>query len=288
MKRDPAIHIRRSDLQEILSLSDHEVGMLMISAHKVNIRNRIVITAPAKTRKKLERTVQAEENVTVLFNTIYNGVTLANHIKTLPIKKNDPQYLTLKEISKQAYDFCVLFDLGQEDGFKLYVELGIKLLDRKFSIYRLKSASHKIADYYKNLQVIDEDETPDKTKEMYLIWQKVMLKCFGQNIKVGNVNQFVHFVYAKRDADVMGAKYDDWIEAQFDKWAFLNSAPEFSQLNGENAALVYQVYMGKTDKEYESDEEKNYFKKIKDETTITDKKSKQEEAVRKSRVQKSM
>jgi len=297
MLRDPSIHMCRSDLIRILEkerviqrildrefLFAQDIVSVLLTHYKDNIKDRIILTALAKTRKKLERTVLAEENIVEDFNKVYNAAMLANNIKTLPIKKSDPHYLTLKEIAKQAYDFCQLFDLPLEAGFNLYVDIGIKLLDRKFSIYRLKSYSIKIVEHYDNKILIENDSTPDRTIAMAKAWQSAMSQFFGQDIKVEGIKEYIYFVHAKNDADHMQADYQDWINAQFEKWAFLNNAPAFSQLHGENAGLNYSLYMGKESKEFASEEEKTYFKNVKGEKKIQTKADKQKKTGRKPTV----
>jgi hypothetical protein len=50
-------------------------------------------------------------------------------------------------------------------------------------------------------------------------------------------------VYARQEADIEGADYDDWIAAQFEGLSFLKSVPELYQLYGQNAKKRYQSYM---------------------------------------------
>jgi hypothetical protein len=72
----------------------------------------------------------------------------------------------------------------------------------------------------------------------------------------------VVFIYARECADSIKANYQDFIDAQFDKWSYLESVPELSQLYGENAKLIYQKYMATQRQKYQTDEEQIYFKKI--------------------------
>lgn len=268
--RNPSIHIRRSDLIKIMEeegLDTSKVNKLMEKALKYSIRNRAVVVAKSRAKKTIERASAVDIGIVDQFNRIYTGVTKDKNYKNPTIKKTDPQYLTLKEVAYQAEEFCEMFGLSREEGYKTYVEIAIELLDRKFSLYRMKGYyADNIILYYKNGLVISEDPTQEKTQKMYESWQRVLLEYFNQVIEVHDFNRYVNFVYAKNDADQLKANYVDWVTAQFEKWAYVGVVPELSQLYGENAAYNYQIYMANKNKSKkksnDSKEEREYFEKI--------------------------
>ena len=289
--RDPAIHVRRSDLIIIL----HKLGIygnvndIMREAVKVSIRNRVFITT--KSRKKVERHIEAENQSVEQFNRIYMGVMLSNNIKVLTIGKNSPMFLTLKEVTCQAIEFCRLFNLDHEIGFKDYVETGLKLLNRKYSLYRLKSYGPKVVEYYSDMVVIANDISPDKTNQMITAWGNSLIKYFGEtgkSIHIEGENNRAHFIYAKEDADFYEASYTDWMNAQFEKWQYLNSIPAYTQLHGDNAKLAYGTYCAKSNKEYTGETEKQYFKNREDGKKLFHKEDIEKEAVLKARLQASL
>jgi len=53
------------------------------------------------------------------------------------------------------------------------------------------------------------------------------------------------------------------MDAQFDRFSYLNAMPEFYQLHGENSELAYHKYMASQKREYTTEEERNYFKTVK-------------------------
>ena len=243
--RDPSIHIRRSHLVKIMEeegLDTSKVNRLMEKALKYSIRNRAVVVAKSRAKKAIERSSAVDTGIVDMFNRIYTTITKEKSYKTPTIKKTDPQYLTLKEVASQADEFCEMFDLEREEGFKMYIEIAMELLDKKFSLYRMKGYyADNIVTYYKNGLIISEDPSTANTRKMYETWQKVLMKYFNQIIEVKDFNRYVNFVHAKNDAEQLGANYKDWITAQFEKWAFANVVPEITQLHGENAAYNYQV-----------------------------------------------
>lgn len=267
--RDPSIHIKRSDLVKIftsmaLDVSAMRINDIMREAMKHSIRNRINVVLPANSRKKAERVIDTESEWVDTFNGVYNIVMMESNIKVLPIHKKDPQYLTLKEITSQAIDFCTLYNIPYEVGFKEYIQLGVKLLNKKYSLYRLKASADWISSTYQNISTINDDSTPYLTKKMHNCWIGAMKKYAGVNSEIVlNSDKYIHLLYAKQDAEDLKADYDDWMNAQFEKWSYLKSVPEFSQLHGDNAKLNYKIYIGK-----ETQQDAGYDKAIKSKKEI--------------------
>jgi hypothetical protein len=285
--RDPALHIRCSDFITIAQkygLSVRDVNELMQEAFKYSIRTRVFVTTKAKGKKKSDRSIDSDSAVLDQFNRIYMGVMLSNNIKAIPITKTSPQYLTLKEVCWLALEFCKLFGLDQEEGIKLYIELGVKLLGKKFGIYRFKGYSPKIVDYYRDILIIKNDPNPNKTNLMITAWTAAVMAYYHTTISLDNDAQRVHFVHAKNEAEAAGADRCDWINAQFEKYLFLNSIPAFTQFYGDQAKLNYQLYMAKVKKEAPSKEEQAYFNNIDNEKKIQSKASIQEARIREERL----
>jgi hypothetical protein len=288
--RNPAIHIRRSDLLKAMKEIGFDVTMgdvndIFKASLKYSIRNRVLITT--KNRKKVERYVEASTNLVTDFNRIYQGVVVANNIKAMAIHKGSQQYLTLTEVTNQAVEFCQLFDLGYETGFKLFVELGLKILRNKFSIYRLKGCASRIVEHWKSKLVIDGDDKPKQTDIMVVAWHTAVKTYYSKNIGLDDPELRSHFIYARIDADSMDADYYDWMYAQFEKWHYLNQIPHFTQLYGDNAKIVYQMYMAKINP---TKEDSTYFNKVKNvkKEDIPTKASQQKESIRKARLQASL
>jgi hypothetical protein len=277
--RDPAIHIRRSELFKILvdfGINDRDMPEIMKRASKINIKNRVNLILPAKSRQKAERIVEANTDLVGTFNLAYMTVMKEENIKVLSIHKNSPQYLSFTEIAQQAKEFCGLFELDYMQGFLIYVRMGVKILNKKYSLYRLKSASDRIVDRYRTIVTVNNDQSPLNTSFMYVAWERAVKKYFDIVLDVkGDMDKYVHFVYAKQDADSVNAKYEDWMNAQFEKWSFLQSMPELSQLHGENAILNYKIFMSKsTELRTESSTEKEYFQAVKEKREIPIKQAK--------------
>jgi len=255
MLRDPAIHIKRSDLLRIckkegITFPDDFVNSLFAQSVKHKLHNRVIITTKAGASAKVARTTSTRDDIVAQFNRVYSSAMSEHHINTAAIRKGTRPYLTMKEVATSAVNFAEEFDIKSiEEAFKYYLDLGIKLLGKNFSIYRLKGADNKIRTRYMNLNLIFEDKDPEGTKKMAEAWA-ISLKTFhGLEMDI-NDDQYASMVLARQQADKAGAKYQDWIDAQFDRWTFMNSMPEFSQLYGDNAGMNYVKYMAGKEKEF--------------------------------------
>jgi hypothetical protein len=289
--RDPALHIKRSNLILVmnqLKLDVTQINDLMRLALRYSIRNRVFVTTKAIGKKKSDRFIASDTGLLEQFNRIYMGVMLNNHIKVIPITKANPQHLTLKEVCWQAGEFCKLFSLDFEVGFKTYIELGLKILNKRFSIYRLKGASQRIVEYHQEMQMIQNDITPKDTDNMVVAYTTAIKHFYSTNIEIDNNNnstQRAHFIYMKEVADKANADYFDWVFAHFERYLYLNSIPSFSQLYSDQSILIYKTYMAKVGKKT-SETERNYFNKLSNvkKTDIPTKKDQQKESLKKTRL----
>ena len=273
MDKDPAIHVKRSDLlrfckEEGVTFPDDFVSALMLKASKVKLNNRVIITAKAKTATKAIRTAATDDNIVSQFNNVYMG-TLRNHDRrATPIHKGTKQYLALKEVATAAHNFAKDYKIKSvNDAFKTYVGLGIVLIGvSKITIYRMKGADYKIRNRHENMEILLWVD-PLHTQIALKAWDR-SLKNFHNLDMAVNQDQLADIARASQDARDSKANINDWMDAQFDKWTFMNSMPEFSQLHGDNAKLAYTKYMASKGQEFDNDAERQHFETIENEKPV--------------------
>lgn len=269
MDRDPAIHIKQSDLLKIckeegVTFPDDFVSALMVKAHKLKLNHRVIITAKTRTASKVARTAATSDNIVAQFNSVYTG-TLRNHDRRItPIHKGTRQYLALKEVATAAHHFAKDYKIKSlTDAFKIYVGLGIILIGiNKVTIYRMKGADYKIRDRHENAEIL-KGVDPLQTQLAHVAWDRSLKNFHHLSMEV-NSDQLAEIARASQEAQEAKANIQDWMDAQFDRWTFMDSMPEFSQLHGNNAKLVYTKYMAKQGQEYTNDAEKEHFQNVKD------------------------
>ncbi|KKM25910.1 hypothetical protein LCGC14_1590220, partial [marine sediment metagenome] len=124
---------------------------------------------------------------------------------------------------------------------------------------RIKGLSDRIIKYYEDMLTIDDDEDKVGTVAFYTAWKDVSIQYLGRSTSIEEARLYVHFIYGRRAADKEKAEYKDWIASIYEKWP--NSAPELSQLYGDNAALAYNKFIGVKSRKYDTKSEQEYFEK---------------------------
>lgn len=244
--RDPAIHIKRSVLLKLLKdkLSEGEVDALLFKAVKFTLRNRVMVTAGAKGKKKAQRLVDASSDHTAKFNGILTSVRQAKgHQRITAIRQGDREYIMLAEVAAIAVEFAAEFKLPIAEGMKEFVEIGLQLMGRNYGLSKYKYYKVKIFDLYEFAQVVENDPDREATKKFYQTWQTVLCSYSAAGLKLDRVEDFVHMVFGRMEAEEAGATYKHWITAQFEGLSWLNAMPELSQLYGNNAKKRYDKYM---------------------------------------------
>ena len=131
MLRDPAIHIRRSDLLQIckeegITFPEDFVENVMVKAVKKKLNNRTLVTTKARNATKAARTVVTEDNIVADFNRIYTATCLKHQIRTKPILRGTKPYLTLKEIATNAYEFHKDYGFTSDNRYHYWIKAEIR------------------------------------------------------------------------------------------------------------------------------------------------------------------
>lgn len=262
MERNPSLHIRKSDLIEILnqiSFKGRVYGYkiadeIFEKAQPYQIKDRYlaVMQAKAKTKKKMSRSMQADEGMPEFQVEKFNGILTSYrqrknpNAKIRPIRKDSKDYLMLKEVARQAYDFVQHFNItNTDDGYLEYIEIGLGMM-RRYSLNRFKYYDSKIYEHFEDKVTVLTDDNREATLQFYYIWRDVMMEYSGLEELLdieNNYQKFVHIVLGRREADKLKADYTDWITAQFEGLVFLDAVPELSQFYGDGAEKRYERYL---------------------------------------------
>lgn len=271
--RDPAIHVKMSALKEILSnygITDKTVLDILVELNPHQIRDRAVIETRTARRKRTLKILDVPKADTKLFNRLLTLVRKekGHHFST--IKDSGKEWALFCDVVKEANNFCDSFKIARDLGYVEFIRIGIKLMGRKYSLNKFKSYAQRILDYYVYVLAIREDDSPEATEDFYNAYCAVLIKYTGIDLDIDNVEDYVNMVYAKQACDECGAKYDDWVEAQFDGLSFTGGVPEFNQLYGENAVKRYRAFMAKSAVKakksgvnFKSGAEEDYWKSLK-------------------------
>lgn len=264
MKRDPSLHVTKSDLVKIL-------GQILITSkmsksrfadeifkeaapYQIKSRYLQLLEKKADLRKKVTKSLKADEGlpdkVVEIFNASLNNYRKLKdpYRKIKQITKNSSDYLLLKEIAKLAYEFADHFDIEpRTDGVEEYMKMGVDMMPR-YALNKFKYYDSKIHEAFQNKLDVLNDDSPASTSEFYYLWQTRMREYSGIPMLIDidrDFNKYVHIVYARKEADKIEADYEFWIDAQFDGLAFMNVLPEVNQFYGDGALKRFEKYLKK-------------------------------------------
>lgn len=229
MIRRPSIHIFLDDLISIIN--DDKIIKSIIKKAKSNPVNRNVVISNQKININ---------NNTELFNRILEAERyVAGHRSVKQIFKLDKSYSLLVDISKDADDFCRVFELNTNEGFIIYAKTGLKIIGRNYSINKFKTYKDKIFQNYERFYLMENSENIDlaiSSCNYYL--EKVGIE--DESTLVNVWNNFGHdFVYLADQLVANNHDYITWIDSQFSALAYLKILPEPYQLHGEEAMKRY-------------------------------------------------
>lgn len=256
--RNPSLHILLSDLEKVLAKTGDktpkETAMLILRLSvPYHIKNRYLVRGNAGARKKAEKLIIAssKSDYTVeQFNGLMASLRQQRGEKRVRnIVKGSSEWLMLKEITGLAREFVEMYEFEPvEEGYKTFIQVGMELMGKKFSINKYKFYAPKIHEFHEAKVVLSEDTDPENSKIFWEIWMEIMQSHAGTTLDILVPEKFINIIYARQEADEADAEYEDWIEAQFEELAFLNAIPELVQLHGPNAKERYSRYMVKKNK----------------------------------------
>lgn len=253
MKKTPTIHITTENLAVILDSLGiphaYQVsGKVLSIAHQqgLQIRNRSLIVGKSGTKKKIERIAKVD-NTTVADS--FQSILLlkrrqAKHRHITTIGKTDKDYTMLKSVATIAEEFCDSF--GYKDrmlGYGKFCDIGLSLMGKLYGINKFKYHAERIFHIEECLTALKHDTNEEGTSSLYEYWKVALLKYAGLERHISSSSlEYVHFLYARQEADTAKAKYKDWIDAQFEGLAFMGVVPELSQLYSGQSTQRYEAY----------------------------------------------
>lgn len=257
MKRRPSVHMHLDDLVRVLGSigikNPQRVGELILEKGlPYAIKDRFLVTGDSALRKKASKAIEVAGKATISvekFNSILYSCRIdAGHRNISNITKGDAQYTTLTEVATIAGQFST--DCGfdsVEEGCKIYVVLGLRFMKHgaQYGLNKFKYYKDQIYSLYESSATIHEDPEQDKTKQVYELWKKYIAVYGGISRELTKPEDFVYMVYIRMEADAVGAKYEHWVEAQFEFFKAMTLVPNLNQLIGDKALNRYYDYMGK-------------------------------------------
>lgn len=252
--RTPALHITEQTLVKLISdyfptsteSENKKLANYLLSRGKTySLSHRMIYVSNDKMLKKAEKikvTNSSDAGKFAELLTMYRRKF--KHRGINQIKPGDPDWLTLKEVSAQATEFCNEVGLPIKEGYKEYIQIGLGMI-KKYSLNKFKSVHSSIINKYDALQELAEDKDPAGTKEVHSMYTRIMDEktgmSFGNDYKE-NPEKYVCFKRAKDEATRLKIPVKIYITAQFSAMEWQNRIPDPLQLYGDKAIERVRKY----------------------------------------------
>ena len=248
IRREPSLHIMRSDLKVVLesilgiSKTKEILDELLAKSVKYSIPNRSVSISNQYAEKKLNK---------VNLSTLDDNSTMADclwayragklkHKGVKKINQDSRDWGDLKELVSIANEYYNAFEdtfKSKREAYISYLEISFPKITSYYGLIRkLINMSEYVNNYKESENAIYDDDFPTVTKEIHDYYCKKISSKTGINIDYSNdLNKYSHFLEVRKTCDKLDGDYFTYIEAQFESLSWRNGIPEPSMLNGEKA-----------------------------------------------------
>lgn len=270
-KRDPSIHITKSQFQEICNDLGIElpVDTIFAYAQRKAINTRGILVSNNKINKQVNNVLLADKgDAQMVADIIYATRIKLKHKGVRKINQgNLREWTNCKKLAEICNTFCQDFELPTREGFIKYIELGIKKMpDARALTTRLIGLQDSITEEFSAIKEIQELSPKDKQtiSQIQDFYVRQIADRTGIYEPIKDPGKFTHFIRLYDFLNKKGWNYKEYIIAQFEGLAWCNGIPELSQLTSEKAISRYNKYLYKhgEDITQEDDEEGSLWDKI--------------------------
>lgn len=256
MKREPSIHITKSDFLGILKqldIKDFPVNRVFALARRVSVNTRNVHVSNKKDTKRVNNILLATKGDAALAaDILYATRVKLKHRGARKITEDQKKDWALcKELANICNQFAQDFSFEDiREAFITYINIGFKRMgrDHRSMLVRLISMSDNIYRYYENSQGIGEDDAPKLTINVYDYYNKKIADATGiweTEALEDNPEKYNDFLQVRRLCEEHKWDYKDFIDAQFDAMAWCNGIPEPHNMYNTKAIDRYKKFIYK-------------------------------------------
>lgn len=271
--RDPSLHIKSSDLREVLELYfpnlnesnlNDLVSDLLLRSKKYTCNNRSMLVKNKKQRKAMTTILQSSKSDADLIARIIQMVRVKlGHNGVRKIRENGREWPQVKELANTCNQYCEVFSLPKKEGYTKYIEMGMKKIKSMYGyLVKLNNMYESLVQQTQALREFGELVDSNAADEMHDIYVEQIASRTGiQESYRENPTKMVSFAKACDQAASMGCDIKTWIMAQFEALSFCNGIPTPEQLYGDTARerlikFCYQnnIKLGETQKRISGDD----------------------------------
>lgn len=259
MKRDPSIHITRSQFESILNtleVYNFPTEAFFVIARKTAVNTRAVLTSKQKEINAISKTLLASMGDAQLAADIYYMCRIKlHHVGVRKITQDNLRdWNTCKALAEACNNFCDTFQLQTREGFIKYMEIGLDRVGKNTKgginlLQRLVAMSENICSQYQSEMEIAEYRNNTCVNDMCNYYTKLIASSTGlYEDYFKDPLKYIHFVYLYQFLEEKGLtkNYQSWIRAQFEALSFCNGIPRLEELYNDKAIERYNKFKFKT------------------------------------------
>lgn len=243
MKRDPSLHITKSNFLEIITdLMPKGVdcngltNIIFFRAKAYSIHTRTITVSNDRIEKKAKKMVMSSRrDADLLAQLIYATRKRMKHRGIISIKPGSKDWDMTKEVTAHALNFTNEFNLTRRYGFIRYIEVGISKM-KKFSLNKFPSMYEGICETYQAMLEIEKDQDSNMTKLMYKIYARKFIENTGIYSAIEELpEKYVWFVRAREQAKELNVSVNIYMISQFEALDFTKDVIHPALLVGPKA-----------------------------------------------------
>jgi hypothetical protein len=230
--REASINIKYSQFVQCTQdiLTEAQVKDIFRRASKYRPCRVMLKTQSAEKKIKVEAVLRPCDEV--LFNNILSSRRLAADHKFIVMGKHDSDWSFMMTIAADAHEFSDLYAFTPAQGYLVYIDTGMKLMGKQYSLSKFKYYKTKIFDLQQQKVVVANDPDPALTDKVYKYFIRLSNIRDTNAYKSKYVANMVYICDCIRES---GVRYDKYLEAQFEFWKGFNKFPEPSWCHTRDA-----------------------------------------------------
>lgn len=253
MKKDPSLHITRSNFKKILELLEIKrfptTEFFRLAAREA-ANSRVVVLSNKQVTKQVNKILLASKGDAALAADIYYSLRISMGQRGIRkiTQGNSRDWDSCKKLAEVCNNFCETFEFKTpREGFITYMDIGLKMMSNtRNSLMKLIGMSESISEVFEAKLEIKEDKDPHVTRAIHNYYVKRIAENTGitENY-IESPSKYIHFLHLKDFLKERGWEFAGFIEAQFEALAFCNGIPSLETLYGEKAVERYNKWLYK-------------------------------------------
>lgn len=258
MKRDPSIHITRSQFEELLGILEipyFPTDSFFNLARKYSVDSRAVIASNKKITQQIDKiTLASHGDANLVAEIIYaTRIKLKQRGVRKITQANVRDWTVCKKLAEICNTFCQDFELDTRAGFITYIELGIKRCNgnNRNLPQRLVAMAENINSNYESKVEVDSylngnSRISEGVKYLHDYYVKYIANSTGiLEEYMDNPEKYIHFCRIHELLVNKGWAFKEYIDAQFEALSFCNGIPTLDQMYGDKAIERFNKYLYK-------------------------------------------